>query len=83
MRLSLAAAVAALVLLLPPLGTAPAQAKISTSVSKRAEHKHFKLFVRKKGKHYHFVHTYKSHKEAQKAAHKYHKRGYKTKIRAN
>jgi hypothetical protein len=81
MRLTLAAAIAALVLMLPAVGAAPAHAA-PPAVRKHAGHKHYKLYVSKKSKHYHLVHTFKSAKHAHKAAHKYHKRGYKTRIRA-
>jgi hypothetical protein len=82
MRLSFAAVIAALFLLLPAVGTAPVQAKTIPTIIKGSEHKHYKLYVRKKGgKAYHHVHTFKTAKEAHKIAHKFAKRGYRTKIR--
>ncbi len=82
MRLSLAGVIAALFLLLPAVGTAPVQAKTFTTITNGAEHKHYKLYVRKKGgKAYHHVHTFKTAKAAHKSAHKYAKRGFRTKIR--
>ncbi len=81
MRLSFAAVVAALALLLSPMGTPPAQAANFAPVGKRTTHKHYRLYVAKKHKHYHLAHTYKSAKAAHHAAHKYHRKGYRTKIR--
>jgi hypothetical protein len=82
MRPSLAAAIAALVILLSPVGTAPAQAVVVKSVGKPTAHKHYKLYVAKGKKHYHPVHTFKTAKAAHRAAHHYHKKGYRTKVRA-
>ncbi|QJW99130.1 hypothetical protein [Frigoriglobus tundricola] len=82
MRLSFAAAVAALALLLCPMGTPPARAANLAPVGKRAAHKHYRLYVAKKHKHFHLVHTYPNAKAAHRAAHKYHRKGYRTKIRA-
>jgi hypothetical protein len=82
MRLLFAAALAALALSLTVVTPTRTEAAAPSVTGKPAGHKHFKLYVSKKSKHYHLVHTFKTAKEAHHAAHKYHKRGFKTRIRA-